>query len=336
MDRIADRQRRTIWRTVGSNVPWSADEALRDRFEAASSRRSRSRPARSATSEAARRRVCSSRRASRISARGASSSRFAPASSRSRLLAGLLALGLGAGPHRLDRLGELDLPLLGLGVGAGGRSLQPLRLLAGAQRVLLGPGGLGQEELGLHPGGGQRRPRRPHDVGVEPEPLGDATARAMRPAGPRVYPVGSARASRGRSRTEALVGALGLARPLLELGVVRRRQHQGAAWETSRPRNAWASAAPSTGSVPAAASSSSASERGVAGSRIASAGCAGGPENVDRLLLDRLLSPMSAEHLVEHRELRHRRGRPQAATGAAARPGRGSSARRSCRRCWPR
>ena len=239
-----------------------------------------------------------------------------------QLAAGPRELGLGlppaavpARPRRLARARAMRRLELGL-ARRRGRARPAGRLARGAAaaRVLGRPRGAvaasASSASRATPLGAPRRTRGGHHPRVQAEPLGDAEG----VRGARAPPCVSGRRAQG-ARVEADRRVDGPRRLALA------HSFSSGWWvvaSTSAPRStrraitAWASAAPSSGSVPAAGSSSSTSDRGPAASRVRPGG-GRGPEKVDRLSRDRLVVADVGQHPVEHRQARPSRGRAKAA-----------------------
>ena len=185
------------------------------------------------------------------------------ARSRCASAARALALGRRRRAHRLD---------LGLELGLA------LARVARASCVRLGALALGRLALARRRRARPPPPRRAaprsaaarastvrarvrDDVGVEPEPLRDL--KRVRRARPAERDPVERRVRVGVEARRRVRDAVGRARPLLQLGVVRRHERQPRLLARAARASACASAEPSTGSVPAASSSSSTSERSV-------------------------------------------------------------------------
>ncbi len=292
----------------GSWKAWSASSTRAARADAAPSRRSRSRAAGEAGRAAARLRSSSRRRASRISSRSPRSSARAPSSSRSAAAsacrrscaaeARTVSISARSSASRACACDQRP-----LGFQPPGARL--LELVAGSA---LGRLGLGEQLLGPSPRRLDERARSGDELRVEPEPLGDLER--PRRAGPADRdPV----QRRVRLRVEAgrrVRGALGRARPLLQLGEVRRHHRQPglrgeALDERLRERRALLG-------IGAGGELVEEDERAPARSgedrddRAQMAG-EGGEAHLDRLPVADV-----GEHAVEHRQRRLRRRRAQA------------------------
>ena len=330
LDRIAGRERRraaAAARRSARSACSARAAALGGRAEAAVAlalgARRGSRRARRARARAA---------ARRGSPRAAPRARRAPRRGRARPAAARASRsGAADGAHALDLGLELRLALAARAPRARAASarsaLGRVALVGGAP---LGRLRLGEQLRGAQPLGRDARARVVDDVRVEPEPLGDLErVRRARPA--ERDPV----ERRVRLRVEAgrrVRDAVASRSPTPSARGSASSRRVSRACRASRARSACASAEPSTGSVPAASSSSSTSERSRGRVEDRDDVARGAPEKVERLISIDCSSPTSASTWSKTGSAA---SSPAGAgpPGGAARRGRASSARRSCRRC---
>ena len=309
-----------------------ARPAVRACSSAAPSRRSRSASAARASSLGA------SRRAALLPARRAQllAQRLELAAMRREVALGLDAGALAlVGDGGCGRLGRGALGLLVAGRLLAQRCrLGALALGLGAQphRGLLGARGLAQQPLGLDALGREALARPLDDARVEPEPAGDLER--VRRAGPAERERVGGRERLGVEADGAVERAGRRARPLLDLGVVRRRDRQRRALRElveQGPRERRALDRVGAGGDLVEQHERARRRRLEHVHEVAEV-----PRERRERGRDRLLVADVGEHVGEDGHARPLGRHVQAALveqGAAARA---SSARPSCRRCWRR
>ena len=197
-------------------------------------------------------------------------------------------------------------------------------------------------------GVGQQAPRAPAPLRARPSARAASTTSASSPSRSAIASaceapgladaqrVGRRAACAGRSPRRRWPRRGGRARPLLQPGVVGGRQHQRAALHQAPRAPPGRAPRPRRDRCrPADLVEQHQRARSAPPSRIADQAAHVGREGGEAAG-DRLLVADVGQHPVEDRQAGAARPAPAGRTGAAARPGRASSAPRSCRRCSAR